>query len=111
MTAVRRDPTTVRVTRIGILIASVGALLVIFNFFGGAIVGLVLALIGAVIAARGGLGKRWYWALAGGALLILVSRLVAEGSQLAGGWLAVVGVVAILVAASLGFPLASDEQE
>jgi hypothetical protein len=111
MTAVRRDPATVRITRIGILIAAIGALLVIFDFFGAAIVGLVMALVGAVIAARGGLGRRWYWALAGGAILILISRLVAEGSQVLGGWLAVIGVIAILVAASLGYPLASDEEE
>jgi hypothetical protein len=109
--AVRRDPATVRVTRAGILIASVGALLVIFNPFGAAVVGLVLAAVGTLIAARGGLGQRWYVILAGGAILVVLSRLIAEGSETLGGWLAVIGVLGILVAASLGYPLASDLEE
>jgi hypothetical protein len=109
--AARRDPSTVRITRAGILIASIGALLVIFNPFGSAVAGLVMAAVGAVIAARGGFGRSWYWALAAGAILIVLSRLLAESSEVLGGWLAVIGVVCILVAASLGFPLASDEEE
>ena len=109
--AARRDPSTVRITRAGILIAAIGALLVIFNPFGSAIVGLVMTAVGALIAARGGLGRRWYWALAVGAILVVLSRLIAEGAEVLGGWLAVIGVVCILVAASLGFPLASDEEE
>ena len=54
----RRDPATVRTTRTGVLIASIGALIVVFNPFGIAIVGLVLAVVGAILAARGGLGER-----------------------------------------------------
>ena len=107
----RRDPETVRVTRAGILIAALGALMVIFNPFGTAIAGLVLTAVGALIAARGGLGRNWYWALALGAILVVLSRLIAEGAETIGGWLAVIGVVCILVAASLGYPLASDVEE
>jgi hypothetical protein len=106
---VRRDETTVRITRIGVLIASVGALLVVFDFFGLAIVGLVMAAVGAVIAAPGGLGRKWYWALAAGAVTVILSRLIAEGSETLGGWLAVIGSLCILISASLGYPLASDE--
>jgi hypothetical protein len=102
---------TIRITRTGILIAALGGLLVIFNPFGAALVGLVLAVIGTVIAARGGLGRRWYWVLAGGTVVLVLSRLIAEGAEVLGGWLAVIGVVCILVAASLGFPLASDLEE
>ena len=65
-----RDPATVRVTRVGLLIASLGALLVAFNPFGIAVAGLVLGVLGAIIAARGGLGHNWYWALAAGAALM-----------------------------------------
>ena len=46
-----------------------------------------------------------------GAILVVLSRLLAEGSETLGGWLAVIGVVCILVAASLGYPLASDLEE
>jgi hypothetical protein len=107
----RRDPATVRITRAGILIASLGGLLVIFNPFDSAIAGLVVAVVGTVIAARGGLGRRWYWAMAVGAIVLVLSRLIAEGSETLGGWLAVIGVLCILVAAALGYPLASDIEE
>ncbi len=109
--AVRRDPATVRVTRAGILIASIGALMVIFDPFGTAVAGLVLATVGTLITARGGLGVRWYSMLAAGAILIVLSRLLADGSETLGGWLAVIGVICILVGASLGYPLASDLEE
>ena len=108
--SVRHDPATVRITRAALLIAALGALMVVFNFFGTALAGLVIAAVAALIAARGGLGRNWYWALAGGAILIVLSRLIAEGSETLGGWLAVIGAISILVAASLGYPLASDEE-
>ena len=106
-----RDPTVVQITRAGLLIASLGALMVVFNPFGLAIVGLVLAGIGAVIAARGGLGHRWFWVVAIGAAVVILSRLIAEGSETLGGWLAVIGAISILIGASLGYPLASDLEE
>jgi hypothetical protein len=99
----------VRITRIGVLIAAIGALLVVFGFFGLEIAGLVLAAVGAVLAARDGLGRSWYWALAAGAVVMILSRLIAESAETLGGWLAVAGALCILIAASLGYPLASDE--
>jgi hypothetical protein len=107
----RHDPAIVRVTRAGVLIASLGALLVVFDPFGLAVAGLVLAAVGAVLAARGGLGHRWYWGVAGGAALMIGSRLIAEGAETLGGWLAVIGALMVLIGASLGYPLASDLEE
>lgn len=107
----RRDPGTIRLTRAGVLIASLGALLVVFDPFGLAVAGLVIAAVGAVLAARGGLAHRWYWGVAGGAALMIVSRLVAEGAETLGGWLAVIGALMVLIGASLGYPLASDLEE
>ena len=106
-----RDPTVVQITRAGLLIASLGALMVVFDPFGLAIVGLVLAGVGAVIAARGGLGHRWFWVVAIGAALVILSRLIAEGAETIGGWLAVIGALCVLIGASLGYPLASDVEE
>ena len=106
-----RDPGTLASTRAGVLIASLGALLVVFNPFGLAIAGLVIAAIGTILAARGGLGTRWYFALAGGTVLMILSRLIAEGAETLGGWLAVIGALMILIGASLGYPLASDLEE
>ena len=107
----RRDPGTVRITRAGALIATLGALLVVFDFWGLAFAGLVLVVVGTLIAARGGLGHRWYWMMAVGALLVVLSRLIAESAETLGGWLAVIGVILILTSASLGYPLASDIEE
>jgi hypothetical protein len=106
----RRDAGVLRLTQVGLVIASVGAVFIVFDLFGLAEVGLVMAVIGAVLAARGGVGRRWYYAVAGGALLAVVSRLVAEGAETLGGWLAVFACVAILAGTMLGFPTAGDEE-
>jgi len=101
----------VRLTRAGLLIAALGALLIVIHPFGLATAGLVLAVAGAVLAARGGVGHTWYWMVAGGAAIAVLSRLIAEGAQTLGGWLAVIGCLMVLIGASLGFPLASDLEE
>jgi hypothetical protein len=101
----------VRLTRVGVLIAALGALLVVIHPFDLDVVGLVLAVVGAVLAARGGMGHAWYWMIAGGAALTVLSRLIAEGAQTLGGWLAVIGCLTIMIGASLGYPLASDLEE
>jgi hypothetical protein len=95
----------------GVLVAALGALLVVIDPFGLSLAGLVLAVIGALLAARGGLGNTWYWMIAGGAAVAVASRLIAEGAQTLGGWLAVIGCLMVLIGASLGFPLASDLEE
>jgi hypothetical protein len=101
---VSRDPSAMRLTQIGLLVASLGAVLVIFHFFGLGIVGLVLGGIGAAIAAPGGVGKRWFWAVVAGAVVMVLSRLIADSAQTMGGWLAVFGGLAVLTGTSLGFP-------
>lgn len=93
------------------VIAALGALLVVIDPFGLAVAGLVLAVVGTVLAARGGAGHTWFWMIALGAAIAVLSRLIAEGAQTLGGWLAVIGCLMILIGASLGFPLASDLEE
>lgn len=106
----RRDASALRVTQVGLLIASLGATMVIFGIFG--IAGLVVAVIGAVLAAPGGMGKSWYWGVAGGAVVMVLSRLIAESESLEtlGGWLAVAGGVAILIGTSLGYPVRNERE-
>jgi hypothetical protein len=101
-TPARRDPGAIRVTQIGLLLAAIGALFVVFGVI--PMVGLVMTVVGAVLAARGGLGQGWYTAVAAGAALEVIARLLAEGSETLGGWLAVIASVIILVAVSLGYP-------
>src|SRR5215218_2978993 len=93
-TRARRDPAIVRLTQVGLLIAAVGALMV----------GLVMTVVGAVLAARGGIGHSWYTAVALGAALEVIARLLSEGSETLGGWLAVIASLIILISVSLGFP-------
>jgi hypothetical protein len=105
----RREPGVIRATQVGLLIASLGAFLIGFDLFGLGVVGIFLALGGAAVAAPGGLGRGWYAAVALGAIVAAVSRLIAEGSETLGGWLAVFGSLSVLIGAVLGFPVRSDE--
>ena len=104
----RRDAGAIRVTQIGLLVAAVGALLVVFGLF--PMVGLVATVVGAVVAARVGIGHGWYTAVAAGAALEVIARLVADGAETLGGWLAVAASIIILVAVSLGYPTGARSQ-
>ena len=108
MNVSEREPSAVRVTQAGLLIASLGAVIVIFGVIG--VVGLVLVVVGAALAAPVGLGKPWYWAVAGGAMVAVLSRLIAESAETTGGWLGVFGAVAILIGTSLGFPVKNERE-
>jgi hypothetical protein len=108
MNARERDAGTLRLTQAGLLIASLGAVIVIVGAFG--VAGLVLCAVGAAMAAPGGLGKGWYWAVAGGAVVAILSRLIADSAEVIGGWLAVFAAVAILVGTSLGYPVRNERE-
>jgi hypothetical protein len=105
----RRDAGAIRLTQAGLLIAALGALLVVFGLF--PMVGLVMTVVGAVLAARGGIGHGWYTAVAAGAALEVIARLVAGGSETLGGWLAVAASITILVAVSLGYPTGTRSED
>lgn len=105
---VRRDPGAIRVTQVGLLMAAVGALLVVFGLI--PMVGLVMTVVGAVLAARAGIGQTWFTVVAAGAAVEVIARLLAEGSETLGGWLAVIASIMILCAVSLGYPTAGDSR-
>ena len=92
----------------GLLIAAVGALFVVLQVI--PTVALVMTVVGAVLAARGGIGHSWYTAVAAGAALEVIARLVANGAETLGGWLAVIASLMILCAVALGYPTASGSQ-
>ena len=104
----RTEPGATRVTQVGLLIASLGAVLVVFDFFGGAVVGIFLAVGGAVVSAPGGIGRRWYVGVALGAIVVALSKLIADSHETLGGWLAVLGSLSILVGTTLGYPGRGD---
>jgi hypothetical protein len=107
-TRARRDPGAIRTTQVGLLIASAGALMVVFGLI--PTVGLVMTVVGAVLAARAGIGHTWYTAVAAGAALEVIGRLLAEVSETLGGWLAVIASLVILCAVSLGYPTSGDSR-
>jgi hypothetical protein len=105
----RHDESAVRMAKAGLILAGLGALIVILDPFGIGIVGLIFGAIGAVLAYPYGSGGRWYYFVAGGAVLAIIARLVAGPHQTTGGWLAVIASLAILVGATLAFP--GDDEE
>jgi hypothetical protein len=107
-TRARQDLGAIRITQVALLVASVGALLVVFGLI--PMVGLVMTVVGAVVAARTGIGHTWYTAVAAGAALEVIARLLAESSETLGGWLAVIASVMILCAVALGYPTAGRPQ-
>lgn len=102
MEGARRDAGVIRITRVGLLVAAAGALMVVFGLL--PMVGLVMTVVGAVLAVRGGIGQGWYTLVAAGAALEVIARIVAEGPETLGGWLAVVASVMILIGVALGYP-------
>jgi len=98
----RRDPGVIRLTQVGLVIAAVGAMFVVLGIV--PMVGLVMTVIGEVLAARGGVGHTWYTVVACGAALEVIARLVAEGAETLGGWLAVIASIMILCGVALGYP-------
>jgi hypothetical protein len=103
-TVQRRSATEVRMAQIGLVVAAIGAITVVFDLFGLGVLGLVLGAVGAAMTFPFGAGERWYWGVAGGAILGIIAKLVAGPHQTIGGWLAVLAALAILIGASLGFP-------
>ena len=98
----RQETGAIRLGQIGCLLAAAGALMVVFGLL--PMVGLVMTVVGALLAARVGLGHTWHTALAAGAALEIIARLLADSSETLGGWLAVVASIMILCAVALGYP-------
>ena len=95
-------------TRIALILAGVGAIVVMLSPFGtaGDVAGLVAIGLGTMLAApaarepRGG----WWGLLGSGAVLSVLGAIVSLASDTAGGILALLGGVAVLVAVALGWP-------
>jgi uncharacterized BrkB/YihY/UPF0761 family membrane protein len=100
----RHETGAIRIAQIGLLLAAAGALMVVFSLL--PMVGLVMTVVGAVLSARVGLGQTWHTAVAAGAALEIIARLLADSSETLGGWLAVIASVMILCAVALGYPTA-----
>lgn len=89
--------------------AAIGALIVVLDLFPAPVRIVCLALIAAVsvVAApwRSGRSGGWWWILAGGAAASIAGALASQPAAGLGGWLAVVGGLAVFVGAAIGWDL------
>jgi len=97
-----------RVTQFALLIASLGAVVIMLGLFGAGVeIGALVAIaLGTVLAAPAGRGPEggWWSLLGSGALLSFAAPLVALASAGLGGLLALLGGICVLGGAALGFP-------
>ena len=104
--------TSRNVLRAALVAAAVCAFVVLLNLFSEAIRVVCLAVIAAatvLTAPARNLGDTpWWWLLVGGAAASILGAIVAQSSSSLGGWLALVGGLVVMVAATIGFPAAGD---
>jgi hypothetical protein len=100
----QQDVTSVRLARVGLPLAGVGAVVIVLNPFGIAIAGLVMCVVGAALAFRLCWGQRWYLAVAGGAVGGILAKLIAGPHQTLGGWLAVAAALSVMIGSTLTYP-------
>jgi hypothetical protein len=94
--------------RIALVVAAIGAAIVVLGLFGTSVRIACLVLIGVatVVAAsrRATRGGGWWWILAAGAVASIAGAIIAQPSATLGGLIALVGGLAVIVGAAIGFP-------
>lgn len=58
----------------------------------------------AVAPVRAQRGGGWWWLLAGGAALSITGAIIAQPVATPGGWMALIGGLLVIGAATIGFP-------
>jgi hypothetical protein len=98
--------------RLTLLVAAISALLVVLGLFGGAVRVLCLVLIGAAALLtappRVNRGGAWWRILAGGAAASIAGAIIAQPAPTLGGWIALLGGLAVIVAAAVGFSVEEE---
>lgn len=98
-----------RITQGALLLAAAGAIVILLGLLGetAAVAGVVAVIVGTVLAAPAGRGPRggWWSLMAAGAVLSLAGALLSIAAAGAGGLLALIGGVAVVAGAAMGFPL------
>jgi|GraSoiStandDraft_4_1057263.scaffolds.fasta_scaffold978365_2 hypothetical protein len=94
--------------RIALVAAALAAIIVLLGAFstGFRVFCLGVIVVGAFVSfpesRREGGG--WWWFLAGGAAASVIGAIVAQPSATLGGWLALLGGLAVVIGATIGFP-------
>jgi len=101
-----------RALRLSLLLAVVGALVILLRLFGdvASFAGVVAILAGTVLSAPyapppEAPGRGWWTMLATGAAITTIAAGVTLVAETAGGLLAVLGCVLVAIAVALGFPM------
>ena len=98
-----------RVTQVALLLAAAAAILIMVDVLGtvGAIAALGVIVLGTLLAAPAGRGQGggWWTLLAIGAVLSVAGAALTLLSETLGGLVALLGGVAVVSGAAMGFPL------
>jgi hypothetical protein len=100
-----------RALQLSLLLAAVGALVILLRLFGeiASFAGLVTIIAGTVLSAPyapppDAPGRGWWTMLASGAVITIVAAGLTLVAETAGGLLAVLGCVLVAIGVALGFP-------
>jgi hypothetical protein len=103
-----------RTLQISLLVAAVGAVVILLRLFGdvASFAGVFAIIAGTVLAApyappAGAPGRGWWTMLAAGAAITTIAAAVSFAAETAGGLGALVGCVLVVIAVALGFPASS----
>jgi uncharacterized membrane protein HdeD (DUF308 family) len=98
--------------RIALVVGAIAALVVVLGLFasGVRIACLVLIALATVVALplRSDDGSGWWWILAGGAAASIAGAILAQPSATFGGVIALLGGLAVIIGAVIGFPREGD---
>jgi hypothetical protein len=96
------------ILRAALVVAAIAAIIVLLGLFppGVRIAFLVLIALATLVALplRPRDGGGWWWILAGGAAASIAGAIIAQPSATLGGVIALLGGVAVIVGAAVGFP-------
>jgi hypothetical protein len=100
-----------RVLQLSLLLAAIGALVILLRLFGetASFVGLIAIVAGTVLSAPyapppDAPGRGWWTMLAAGTAITLVAAGLSLITDTAAGLLAVLGCIMVAIAVALGFP-------
>ena len=104
-----------RSLQLSLLVAATGALVILLRLFGevASFAGLIAIIAGTVLAAPyapppGAPGRGWWAMLAGGAIITTLAAGLSLIAETAGGLVALLGCVLVVVGVALGFPGSSS---
>ena len=94
--------------RAALVVAALAAIVVLLGVLGTGvrIAFLVLIALATLVALplRPSDGGRWWWILAGGAAASVAGAIIAQPAATLGGVIALLGGIAVIIGAAVGFP-------